>query len=177
MLTYGPEPPAPTQLRERTVLVTPRLGTISPWPSKATDIARQCGLGSVLRRVERGTVFHLEGDAGELSPVLPLLHDRMTETVLASLDEADTLFRHFDPKPLAEIHILGQGRRAIAEANTAMGLALSRDEVDYLLAYFESRRRNPTDVELTMFAQANSEHCRQARPPSSARGRAFRFPA
>ena len=142
------------------ILVTPRLGTISPWSSKATDIARQCGLEGLVRRVERGTAFHLDGDPGDLAAALPLLHDRMTEAVLASLDEADLLFRHVAPKPLAEIDVLARGRAAVEEANAAMGLALAPDEVDYLLAYFEGQRRNPTDVELTMFAQANSEHCR-----------------
>ncbi|HEX9186611.1 MAG TPA: phosphoribosylformylglycinamidine synthase, partial [Vicinamibacteria bacterium] len=91
---------------------------------------------------------------------LPHLHDRMTEAVLASLEEADRLFQHVAPRPLAEIDVLARGRAALEEANRAMGLALATDEVDYLLAYFEGRRRNPTDVELTMFAQANSEHCR-----------------
>ncbi|MEE8217506.1 MAG: phosphoribosylformylglycinamidine synthase, partial [Vicinamibacteria bacterium] len=159
LLRYGPEGPAPGELRQRTILVTPRLGTISPWSSKATDIARQCGLG-VVRRIERGTAFHLDGKTAEISPALPLLHDRMTEAVMASIDEAGELFHHYDPKPLQEIDVLGQGREAIAEADLAMGLALAPDEADYLLEYFERQGRNPTDVELTMFAQANSEHCR-----------------
>ena len=144
----------------RSVVVVPRLGTISPWSSKATDIARQCGLGGVVRRIERGTVFHLDGRSSEISPALPLLHDRMTQTIMASPEEADGLFHRFEPKPFARIDVLGRGRDAIAEANAAMGLALAPDEIDYLLSYFEDRGRNPTDVELTMFAQANSEHCR-----------------
>ena len=160
LLHYGPEAPPPGQLGGRMILVTPRPGTISPWSSKATDIARQCGLDGLVRRIERGTAFHLDGDPGDLAAALPLLHDRMTEAVLASLDEADLLFRHVAPKPLAEIDVLARGRAAVEEANAAMGLALAPDEVDYLLAYFEGQRRNPTDVELTMFAQANSEHCR-----------------
>ncbi len=158
LLRYGPglaPPPEPTGV---TVLVTPRLGTISPWSSKATDIARQCGLGLV-RRIERGTAFDLAGD-GERTAALPFLHDRMTETVLASFQEATALFRHVPPKPLAEIDLQGRGRAAIEEANASMGLALAPDEIDYLAAYFEGHHRNPTDVELTMFAQANSEHCR-----------------
>jgi phosphoribosylformylglycinamidine synthase len=159
LLRYGPEGPPPGDLREDLVLVTPRLGTISPWSSKATDIARQCGL-DVVRRVERGTAFHLEGKTSEASSILPSLHDRMTETVLASLDEADELFHHFPPKPLKEIDVLGRGLDALVEANQAMGLALAPDETGYLLEYFRRHRRNPTDVELTMFAQANSEHCR-----------------
>ena len=157
LLTYGAPAPAP-EAGGRSVLVTPRPGTISPWSSKATDIARQCGLGAV-RRIERGTAFHAAGD-GPLDPILPLLHDRMTETVLASLEDADGLFRHVPPAPLTSIDVLGRGRAAIEEANTAFGLALAGDEIDYLVAYFAGRRRNPTDVELTMFAQANSEHCR-----------------
>jgi phosphoribosylformylglycinamidine synthase len=159
LLRYGPEGPAPGELRERVILVTPRLGTISPWSSKATDIARQCGL-DVVRRIERGTAFHLNGKTSEVSPALPLLHDRMTEALMASVDEADELFHHFEPRPLREVDVLGQGRDAIAEANLAMGLALTAEEGDYLLEYFQRQKRNPTDVELTMFAQANSEHCR-----------------
>jgi len=159
LLTYGPEAPPPDRLPKRMVLVTPRLGTISPWSSKATDIARQCGL-AVVRRVERGTAFHLDGKTSEISPALPLLHDRMTEAVMASIDEADELFHHFAPRPFAEVDVLGRGLEALAEANQAMGLALAPDEADYLLEYFRKQERNPTDVELTMFAQANSEHCR-----------------
>ncbi len=161
LLTYGPDlpPPSASDERGRLCLVTPRPGTISPWSSKATDIARQCGLEGLVRRIERGTAYHVEGE-GDLGPALPRLHDRMTEAVLASLDEADLLFRHVAPKPLAEIDVLARGRAALEEANRAMGLALAPDEIDYLLAYFEGHRRNPTDVELTMFAQANSEHCR-----------------
>jgi phosphoribosylformylglycinamidine synthase len=159
LLRYGPEGPAPDDLSSKVVLVTPRLGTISPWSSKATDIARQCGL-EVVRRVERGTAFHLDGKTSEISPALPFLHDRMTEAVMASVDEADELFHHFEPKPLAEIDIIQHGIDAIAEANRALGLALAPDEAEYLLEYFQRHGRNPTDVELTMFAQANSEHCR-----------------
>ena len=159
LLTYGPDLPPPGEVHGRLLLVVPRLGTISPWSSKATDIARQCGLGGLVRRVERGTAYHLEGGA-DLAPALPVLHDRMTETVLRSLEEAEALFRHVPPKPLSEVDVLGRGAGAIAEANAALGLALAPDEIDYLLAYFERHRRNPTDVELTMFAQANSEHCR-----------------
>jgi phosphoribosylformylglycinamidine synthase len=155
LLTYGVPAPAP---RGRTVLVTPRLGTISPWSSKATDIARQCGLSAV-RRIERGTIYDVTG-AGDVAGILALLHDRMTETVLGSLDEADELFHHFAPKPLTEVDVLGRGRVAIEEANAAFGLALAADEIAYLVTYFTSRSHNPTDVELTMFAQANSEHCR-----------------
>jgi phosphoribosylformylglycinamidine synthase len=156
LLTYGPlAPPALNWSAE--VLIAPRLGTISPWSSKATDIARLCNLDFV-RRVERGTVFHLSGPANDR--ILLLLHDRMTETVLPSLDAADDLFRHVRPKPLTEVDVLGGGATAIEEANVRFGLALAPDEIEYLVAYFLGAKRNPTDVELTMFAQANSEHCR-----------------
>jgi phosphoribosylformylglycinamidine synthase len=162
LLTYGP--PATVDPRATTtVLVTPRLGTISPWSSKATDIARLCNLDFV-GRIERGTMFHLAGahaaDEAQLPAILPRLHDRMTETVLPSLDAAEGLFRHVAPRPLTEIDVLCGGAAAIEEANGRFGLALAPDEIEYLVAYFASHRRNPTDVELTMFAQANSEHCR-----------------
>jgi phosphoribosylformylglycinamidine synthase len=160
LLHYGPPPPSPALLRDRMILVVPRPGTISPWSSKATDIARQCGLEGLVRRVERGTAFHFEKASPDLAAALPFLHDRMTDAVLTSLDQADLLFRHVDPRPLAEVDVLARGRAALEEANVAMGLALAPDEVDYLLAHVEGLRRNPTDVELTMFAQANSEHCR-----------------
>ena len=155
LLTYGE--PASEGIG-RAVLVTPRFGTISPWSSKATDIARQCGLDAV-RRIERGTAFDVIG-AGSLSAILPLLHDRMTETVIDSLDSVDELFHHYPPKPLTFVDLLGRGSAALDEANATFGLALAPDEIEYLAAYFISHRRNPTDVELTMFAQANSEHCR-----------------
>ena len=157
LLTYGPPAVADTP-EGRTVLVTPRLGTISPWSSKATDIAHQCGL-EVVRRIERGTAYHLSG-RDTATEVAAVLHDRMTETVLPSLDGADELFHHFTPQASASVDLLGRGRVAIEEANTTFGLALAPDEIEYLEAYFGRHHRNPTDVELTMFAQANSEHCR-----------------
>ena len=138
LLTYG-APAAGGEGRE--VVVTPRLGTISPWSSKATDIATHCGLGAI-RRIERGTVYALEA-TGDLGPILPLLHDRMTEAVLGSLDEADELFHHFPPKPLTTIDVLAQGRGAIEDANQVFGLALAPDEIDYLVAYFTGRRSEP----------------------------------
>ncbi len=156
LLTYGPPAAAPGNWSAE-VLVTPRLGTISPWSSKATDIARLCNLDFV-RRVERGTIYHLSSAAD--GRILPLLHDRMTETVLPSLDAAEDLFRHVAPKPLTEVDVLGGGAAAIEAANVRFGLALAPDEIEYLVAYFLGAKRNPTDVELTMFAQANSEHCR-----------------
>jgi phosphoribosylformylglycinamidine synthase len=147
------------------LLVVPRLGTISPWSSKATDIAHNCGLNRV-RRIERGRLYRIRV-AGGASPdavqgqrLAALLHDRMTETVLGALEEAESLFRQADPAPLAEVDILGGGRSALESANRDLGLALSPDEIDYLLEGFGNLGRNPTDVELMMFAQANSEHCR-----------------
>ena len=156
LLTYGP-PADEAGPGAAPVLVTPRLGTISPWSSKATDIARLCTL-DVVRRIERGTVFRVSG-AG-VPAVLPLLHDRMTQTVLRSLADAAGLFRHVAPKPLTEIDVLGGGAAAIEAADRRFGLALAPDEIDYMVACFLRAGRNPTDVELTMFAQANSEHCR-----------------
>jgi phosphoribosylformylglycinamidine synthase len=160
LLRYGE--PEPSVHKESMRLVVPRLGTISPWSSKATDIVRSCGLDSI-RRVERGTAWFFSGGSApdsDLHRILELIHDRMTETVLGSLDEADALFRHHEPKPLAVVGVLARGRAALADANIALGLALAPDEIDYLLAHYRSIARDPTDVELTMFAQANSEHCR-----------------
>ncbi|WP_341675447.1 phosphoribosylformylglycinamidine synthase [Niveibacterium sp. SC-1] len=145
------------------IMVTPRLGTISPWSSKATDIAHNCGFTKVVR-IERGTAYTLDlrgtlNDAAKAS-VLPILHDRMTESVLDNVDAAHGLFAHFAPQPLSSVDILGGGRGALVSANTTLGLALSDDEIDYLVKNFAKVGRNPTDVELMMFAQANSEHCR-----------------
>ncbi len=158
LLVYG-EPVRPAPPPGELYLVVPRLGTISPWSSKATDIARQCGLPAV-QRIERGIAYYAEGSGGRRQKVAAVLHDRMTETVLDSLEQAEQLFRHVEPRPLASIDIFARGRAALEEANRAMGLALSADEIDYLLENFRAIGRNPTDAELTMFAQANSEHCR-----------------
>jgi len=147
-------------------LVTPRIGTISPWSSKATDIAFNCDLEPAIERIERVVAFHVVTKnnraltADEKKTVAGLLHDRMTESVLASFAEAGELFRHFAPKPLATVDVLQGGKTALVEANGTLGLALSDDEIDYLLDIFTKAKRNPTDVELMMFAQANSEHCR-----------------
>jgi len=138
---------------------------VSPWSSKATDIARNCGL-SAIRRVERGVVFRVESRGGsplaaaDRAALLPFVHDRMTESVLARLEDAQALFAHFPPQPLTTIPLLAQGRAALETANGALGLALAPDEIDYLDASFRRMGRDPTDVELMMFAQANSEHCR-----------------
>ncbi len=144
-------------------LVVPRPGTISPWSSKATDIAHNCGLSEVLR-LERGIAWYLglpaELGAGQRSAVDALIHDRMTETVLADVDCAERLFHHAAPTPMTSVDIFGGGRQALADADRALGLALADDEIDYLLASFTALGRNPNDVELMMFAQANSEHCR-----------------
>ena len=163
LLTYGPAT-APVVQQGTLLLVTPRLGTISPWSSKATDIARHCGLPAV-ERIERGVAWwcSVAGQsltAAQRPALLPQIHDRMTESVLDSLDAAEALFRRIDPKPLATIDIIGGGRAALAQANVTMGLALSPDEIEYLFDNFARIGRNPTDVELMMFAQANSEHCR-----------------
>jgi len=149
------------------LLVVPRLGTLSPWSSKATDIVHNCGLPAV-QRVERGIAYYADvtgGMAGGLTAVqhaalTGLIHDRMTETVLTSFDDADALFRQAEPAPLLRVDVLKGGRNALREANQQLGLALSDDEIDYLLESFTALGRNPTDVELMMFAQANSEHCR-----------------
>ncbi|CAH1385190.1 phosphoribosylformylglycinamidine synthase [Candidatus Nitrotoga sp. M5] len=155
------------------LLVVPRLGTISPWSSKATDIVQHCGL-QMVERIERGVVYSVKiKDDKALTPVelkalLPLLHDRMTESVfdpVVSLktgfnDVAEKIFRQDEPLPLSIVDILHGGNAALAAANIEMGLALSSDEIDYLVESFHRIGRNPTDVELMMFAQANSEHCR-----------------
>jgi phosphoribosylformylglycinamidine synthase len=155
LLEYGESPPSQAVTGASLLLVVPRLGTISPWSSKASDIAHHCGLDA-LRRVERGLAYSLSGPVAEHRlAILPLLHDRMTETVLEDFAQAEQLFRHFEPRPLGSVPVQG-----IDEANRQMGLALSPDEIDYLLAHFRDIGRDPTDVELTMFAQANSEHCR-----------------
>ncbi len=148
------------------VLIVPRLGTISPWSTKATDIAQHCGLTGV-ERIERGVIYYLSTASGaavtesEKAAVLPLLHDRMTESVLAGVEgAAEKIFRHGSPLPLATVDILQGGAESLSVANREMGLALSQDEIEYLVENFKKLERNPTDVELMMFAQANSEHCR-----------------
>ena len=164
LLTYGAHDEAGIDNGELFVVV-PRPGTLSPWSSKATDIARSCGLAAV-GRIERGVGFHVATTNGkplaatDRATLLPLLHDRMTEAVLPQLEDAQALFAHFPPRPLTRIPLLAEGRDAIARANVALGLALAPDEIDYLDAGFRRMGRDPTDVELMMFAQANSEHCR-----------------
>jgi phosphoribosylformylglycinamidine synthase len=161
LLTYGPRATpggAPTAAARR-LLVVPRLGTISPWSSKATDIARICGLARV-RRIERGIWYGVTGDVADEAALRRALHDRMTESVLATSDEAAGLFAKAAPRPLAKVALGADGRGALARANAALGLALAPDEIDYLVDAYATLGRDPTDVELMMFAQANSEHCR-----------------
>ena len=171
LLTYGDPYEGPAD--GAALVVTPRLGTISPWASKATDIARNCGLG--VFRVERITEYRIAFKTGLLSNVLgsapelsaeqtariaALLHDRMTESVFATRAEAEQLFSALDAAPMEFVDVLGGGRAALETANRQWGLALADDEIDYLVDAFKGLKRNPTDVELMMFAQANSEHCR-----------------
>ncbi|MGQ7815391.1 phosphoribosylformylglycinamidine synthase [Metapseudomonas furukawaii] len=160
LLKYGPSVPV-QEPSGRLFLVVPRFGTISPWSSKATDIARNCGLAKI-ERLERGIAYYVAGELSEADAqaVASTLHDRMTQLVLAGLDEASGLFSHAQPKPLTAVDVLGGGRVALEKANVELGLALAEDEIDYLVKSFVELGRNPHDVELMMFAQANSEHCR-----------------
>jgi phosphoribosylformylglycinamidine synthase len=161
LLTYGPRLEAPPDAGE-CVLVVPRAGTISPWSSKATDIARVCGLSGV-QRIERGIEYRVRAARPlgneRLTRLAPVLFDRMTEMALLDSAQAARLFEHAQPQPLARVSLSG-GRAALEGADRALGLALSSDEIDYLLASFARLGRDPSDVELMMFAQANSEHCR-----------------
>ncbi len=145
------------------VVVSPRLGTISPWSSKATDIIEHCGLGAS-GRIERGILFTLSGwrklDENEKKDVLDLLHDRMTQSVLTTIAQASLLFEHKEPAPVKRLMSLQDLAQDIQQYNAEMGLALSDDEVDYLAKHYSALERCPSDVELMMFAQANSEHCR-----------------
>jgi phosphoribosylformylglycinamidine synthase len=160
----GPEA-LPQQSHEAMLLVVPRLGTVSPWASKATDIVHNCGLAAV-RRIERGIAYYfvMDGEqllsSAEALAIAPAVHDRMTESVLYSLDDAEGLFRTQSAAPLRRVDVLTDGRDALERANAEFGLALSADEIDYLVENFRALGRNPSDVELMMFAQANSEHCR-----------------
>lgn len=172
LLTYG-EPAsrsflAAEQAGAPALYVMPRPGTVSPWASKATDIAHNCGLA--LHRVERLLEFRIGLKSGllgkaslsddQLRAVADLLHDRMTEAVTPERSQAETLFTELHPAPMEHVDVLGGGRAALERANTDWGLALADDEIDYLVNAFKGLNRNPTDVELMMFAQANSEHCR-----------------
>ena len=167
LLTYGDPYAGPED--GAVLIVTPRLGTLSPWASKATDIARNCGIA--IRRVERITEYRISLKSGlmgktpeltaeQLAQVAALLHDRMTESVVADRSAAAALFTELQPAPMEHVDVLAGGRAALEAANTRFGLALADDEIDYLVTAFTGLARNPTDVELMMFAQANSEHCR-----------------
>ncbi|WP_034916400.1 phosphoribosylformylglycinamidine synthase [Erwinia sp. 9145] len=161
LLQYGPSL-AGHAPEGRLLLVTPRPGTISPWSSKATDIAHNCDLPQV-KRLERGLAFYVTAPQltdAQWTQLAALLHDRMMETVLTDLQQASQLFAHHPPAPLQSVDMLGEGRSALEQANRRLGLALADDEIDYLLAAFQKLGRNPNDIELYMFAQANSEHCR-----------------
>ncbi len=170
LLTYGPRRAA-AEIKGVVQVVAPRPGTISPWSSKATDIARICGLAAV-RRIERVVeyTFGLDGsmppfplsplDAGQLRLLGGRIHDRMTQVVFGDLAACEVLFEHEPPRPLATVPVLAAGRAALVAANAALGLALADDEIDYLVRNFTALGRDPSDVELMMFAQANSEHCR-----------------
>jgi phosphoribosylformylglycinamidine synthase len=173
LMHYGAPFEAPTERgAQETFMIVPRFGTVSPWASKATDIAHHCGLAQV-RRIERGVEYTVVLKSGLLgvggkkalsaearAAVAAALHDRMTESVAPSRDHALHLFDELPAQPLQTVDILGRGRGALETANLELGLALADDEIDYLIDAFKTLGRNPTDVELMMFAQANSEHCR-----------------
>ncbi|MEZ9834436.1 phosphoribosylformylglycinamidine synthase [Vibrio breoganii] len=162
LLTYGPtiEEHEP---QGTLVLVTPRPGTISPWSSKSTDIAHNCGLDKV-KRLERGTAYYVETsvalDEAQIKAVKALVHDRMMEVVFGEMEQAAALFTVAEPAPHTVVDVLAGGRKALEDANVNLGLALAEDEIDYLVDSFNTLGRNPNDIELMMFAQANSEHCR-----------------
>jgi phosphoribosylformylglycinamidine synthase len=163
LLTYGPSRTA-AHVDGVLQVIAPRPGTISPWSSKATDIAHICGLTTV-KRIERVTAYTIDFGGAHVSSDLRAalaarLHDRMTQTVFNDLESLDVLFSHEKPRALASVPVLIEGRAALAEANRTLGLALADDEIDYLVKAFQALGRDPNDIELMMFAQANSEHCR-----------------
>jgi phosphoribosylformylglycinamidine synthase len=158
LLSYGPTLELPPKQGQRLTTVLPRRGTISPWSSKASDIFARCGLDSVLR-VERGVRWYTAEGADVSAVDLEALHDRMTEQCWAA-ESFENWFVQASPKPVATVPLLSQGLTALQEANVRLGLALSEDEFEYLHNAYQTLQRDPTDVELMMFAQANSEHCR-----------------
>lgn len=164
ILHYGPKAQV-LDFKDNSIITIPRPGTISPWASRATDIANHCGLYDI-KRIERAVAVYIELKNEALlsedqKKVLALyLHDRMTEVSIFNLDDAKALFSHLAPKPIQYAEMLEHGKKVLNDFNKNLGLALSEDEIDYLFNYFTSIKRNPTDVELMMFAQANSEHCR-----------------
>jgi len=163
LLTYGPRR-ASAQVTGLVQVVAPRPGTISPWSSKATDIAHICGLSKV-KRIERVIAYTIDFGGAALSNddtklLLAKLHDRMTQVVFEKIETCATLFSHETPRAMTSVPVLAKGRAALVEANTSLGLALADDEIDYLVKAFTGLKRDPNDIELMMFAQANSEHCR-----------------
>ncbi len=158
LLSYGPTIEVQDNPVGELFLVVPRPGTISPWSSKATDITHNTGLAKV-QRIERGIAYYIEG-VSDREVIQVALFDRMVESVFAEPDQASALFLHEEPRSMSSVDILGGGRAALATANVELGLALAEDEIDYLVDSFNELGRNPVDVELMMFAQANSEHCR-----------------
>jgi len=162
LLSYGPNM-SDVEHKGQRLYVLPRLGTISPWSTKATDIVAHCNLNNVAR-VERGIAFYVHAEPEltqeQLTELSSLIHDPMTESVVTDLAQAEQLFQQEPPKPLLEVALLEQGRAALELANQDLGLALSEDEIDYLDTQYRALKKNPTDVELMMFAQVNSEHCR-----------------
>ena len=150
-----------------TLWVVPRFGTISPWSSKATDILHGAGFGdgaSPVRRVEQGIAWKIDGmpdiDAPDHADLLAVLHDAMTHSVIHQLDEAQDLFLTGEPDPLVHVTLGDDPHAALTEANSRLGLALAEDEIEYLVERYGELGRDPSDAELMMFAQANSEHCR-----------------
>jgi len=164
ILYYGPRAQALT-FKNNIIITMPRPGTISPWASRATDIANHCGLFHI-KRIERAIAVYIELknetllSKNEKKVLSVSLHDRMTEVSIFNLDDTQSLFSFLPPKPIQYAEIIESGKQVLIDFNKKLGLALSEDEIDYLFDYFTSIKRNPTDVELMMFAQANSEHCR-----------------
>ncbi|MCW8983408.1 MAG: phosphoribosylformylglycinamidine synthase, partial [Gammaproteobacteria bacterium] len=160
LLHYGPKREV-TEVSGELMLVLPRVGTISPWSTKATDIAHNCGL-TAIARLERGIAYYIEGKLSveERELVSAMVHDRMIEMVFNTLEDAERLFVTHKPMPMRQVDILDGGVEELKRANSEWGLALAPDEIDYLVENFTALGRNPSDTELMMFAQANSEHCR-----------------
>src|SRR5580692_663992 len=164
LLTYGPRRDAAT-VTGLVQVVAPRPGTVSPWSSKATDIAHICGLTG-MKRIERVIAYTIAFESGYSLPAThssllqQKLHDRMTQSVFSDFESLGSLFLHATPRAMASVPVLAQGRAALVGADRALGLALAEDEIDYLVKNFQALGRDPNDIELMMFAQANSEHCR-----------------
>jgi len=159
LLNYSPAVDTSNSLQK--IIVVPRIGTISPWSSKATDICQLCGLIEI-KRIERGIIYHFSQEIkdGELEAILSFVMDRMTESHLKNISDSSLLFDELKPNSYNSIDILKEGKSAILNANIELGLALSDGEINYLYDSFNHLNRNPRDIELMMFAQANSEHCR-----------------